>query len=295
MNRNILSLLLVLAGGAASAHVGIDPPVAETGVNWRGTVRVGHGCDAAATTAVELKMPSGVTAVSAQAKTGWNVALTPRQVTWTASQGQSLGPADSGDFPLELRVPAAAGPVWLTAIQRCGAASAEWSQVPAQGTSTEGMKAPAVLLQVMAPAEAAAWRMRPAVESAWARALLPGQPSSGAYMRITAKEPTQLVGVSSSAATATLHEMKLEGDVMRMRAIGAIELPVGKALELKPGGYHVMLQDPKQPLAAGGTVPLTLVFRNAKGIESRTDVKVPVLAQPPAGSGAAGAQAEHKH
>jgi copper(I)-binding protein len=67
---------------------------------------------------------------------------------------------------------------------------------------------------------------------------------------------------------------------------------VGRAFELKPGSYHVMLQELKEPLAAGSSVPLTLVFRNARGVESRTELRVPVAAQPPGGAAAAG---EHKH
>jgi periplasmic copper chaperone A len=129
------------------------------------------------------------------------------------------------------------------------------------------------------------------VESAWVRASVPGQQATGAFMRITAKEPTQLVGVSTPAAgVADVHEMKMEGDVMRMRPAGAIDLPAGKPFELKPGGYHLMLQDLKGPLKAGGTVPLTLVFRNAKGAETRMNLNVPVALAPPSM-----ASMDHKH
>src|SRR5438105_8591074 len=111
---------------------------------------------------------------------------------------------------------------------------------------------------------------QPAIDNAWARASVAGQQSTGMFMRITANEPTQLVGASSPAAgIAQVHRMKMEGDVMRMRPAGVIELPVGRAFELTPGGYHLMLQDLKKPLAPGSTVPVTLVFRNAKGVESR--------------------------
>jgi copper(I)-binding protein len=142
--------------------------------------------------------------------------------------------------------------------------------------------------------EMAAYDAMPAVEGAWVRASVPGQQATGAFMRITAKEPTQLVGVSSPVAgLVQVHEMKMEGDVMKMRPAGAIDLPVGHPLELKPGGYHVMMQALKQPLVAGTAVPLTLVFRNAKGVESRMDLRLPVSVQPPSGTPAAGA--EHKH
>ena len=91
----------------------------------------------------------------------------------------------------------------------------------------------------------------------------------------------QLVGVSTPVAgTAEVHEMKMDGDVMRMRAISKLDLPAGQTVELKPGGYHVMLMDLKQPLAPGSTVPLTLALRDAKGVESKLELKVPVAAAP---------------
>jgi hypothetical protein len=135
----------------------------------------------------------------------------------------------------------------------------------------------------MTSAEAAAWRERPSIEQAWVRATVPGQQATGAFMRITAKEPTQLVGVSSPVAgVAQVHEMKMEGNVMHMRPAGPVDLPVGRAFELNPGSYHVMLQDLKQPLQAGASVPITLVFRNAKGVETRLDVRAPVALAAPA-------------
>jgi periplasmic copper chaperone A len=119
----------------------------------------------------------------------------------------------------------------------------------------------------------------PAVEGAWVRATVAGQQATGAFMRITAKETMQLVGVSSPAAgVAELHEMKMEGDMMRMRAVDKLELPAGKLVELKPGGYHLMLQDLKKPLEAGTTVPVTLVLRNAKGAQSRMQLELSVQA-----------------
>jgi len=141
---------------------------------------------------------------------------------------------------------------------------------------------------------AAAQSTAPQVENAWVRASVPGQRATGAFMRITAKEATQLVGVASPAAgAAEVHEMKMEGDVMRMRPIAALDLPAGRPVDLKPGGLHLMLQDLRQPLAAGAKVPLTLVFRSAKGVESRLELQAPVSVQGPAA--AAGAHSHHKH
>ena len=135
------------------------------------------------------------------------------------------------------------------------------------------------------------------VEGAWARASVPGQKGTGAFMKLTALQGARLVGASSPAAGVTeVHEMKLDGDVMRMRAVPALDLPAGKAVELKPGGYHVMLLDLKAPLAKDSTVSLTLTFKDGKGVESKLDLTVPVATSAPgAQPGAAAAAHGHKH
>lgn len=131
------------------------------------------------------------------------------------------------------------------------------------------------------------------VDGAWARATVQGQKGTGAFMSLTAKDAIRLVGVSSPVAgVAEVHEMKMEGDVMKMRAVPALDLPAGKKVDLKPGGYHVMLMDLKAPLAKDSTIPVTLLFKDAKGVESRLELKLPVATAAP---GAAGGTAEHKH
>jgi copper(I)-binding protein len=121
------------------------------------------------------------------------------------------------------------------------------------------------------------------VKDAWVRTAVPGQKATGAFMTLTAKDGAKLVGASSPAAgLAEVHEMKMDGDIMKMRAVqGGLDLPAGKAIELKPGGYHVMLMDLKAALPKDGTVPLTLVFKDAKGMESKVELKVPVAAMAP--------------
>ena len=123
-----------------------------------------------------------------------------------------------------------------------------------------------------------------AVKNAWVRTSVPGQKASGAFMTLTAKDGTKLVSASSPVAgVVEIHEMKMDGDVMKMRAVaGGLDLPAGKAVELKPGGYHVMLMDLKTALPKDSTVPLTLVFKDAKGVESKLDLKVAVSAVAPA-------------
>ncbi|MDR7379923.1 copper(I)-binding protein [Rhodoferax ferrireducens] len=129
------------------------------------------------------------------------------------------------------------------------------------------------------------------VSNAWARTTVPGQKGSGAFMTLTAKEAARLVSVSTPVAgVAEVHEMKMEGDVMKMRALpGGLDLPAGKAVALTPGGYHIMLMDLKAALPKDSTIPLTLVFQDAKGVQSKQELKLPIATTAPAGT------AEHKH
>ena len=133
------------------------------------------------------------------------------------------------------------------------------------------------------------------VEGAWARATVQGQMGTGAFMSLTAKEGTTLIGVSSPiAGVAEVHEMKMEGDIMKMRAMPVLDLPAGKKVDLKPGGFHVMLMDLKAPLAKDSTVPMTLLFKNAQGVRSKLELKLPVSAVAPS-TVVGGPPAAHKH
>ena len=122
----------------------------------------------------------------------------------------------------------------------------------------------------------------PKVEGAWVRSTVAGQQGTGAFMKITARQPMQLIGVSSPVAgTAEVHEMKMEGDIMRMRQVAKVDLPAGRTVEFKPGGYHLMLMDLKQALKPGTAVPLTLVFRDANGVERKLELKAAVATRSP--------------
>lgn len=113
-----------------------------------------------------------------------------------------------------------------------------------------------------------------------APASLTAQAGSGAiYLSIMnhGAAADQLVAVATPAAqSAMLHEMKMEGDVMTMRALPALDIPAGATVDLKPGGTHIMLMGLKAPLKAGDTLALDLTF--AKG--GVVKVEVPVTAKP---------------
>jgi hypothetical protein len=117
------------------------------------------------------------------------------------------------------------------------------------------------------------------VKDAWVRGTVPQQKASGAFMQITSAQGGKLVAASSPVAgVVEVHEMAMEGTTMRMRAIPALELPAGKTVELKSGGYHVMLMDLKQQLKAGDTVPLALVVEGKDGKRETIEVRAPVRA-----------------
>jgi len=115
------------------------------------------------------------------------------------------------------------------------------------------------------------------VTQAWVSATVPQQRSTGAFMTITAASDARLVEVRSPAAgVVQIHEMKMEQDVMSMRAVPGVELPAGKAVALRPGGYHVMLLDLGGQLREGDSVPLTLVVEGSDGARQNIDVAAEV-------------------
>jgi copper(I)-binding protein len=117
------------------------------------------------------------------------------------------------------------------------------------------------------------------VKDAWVRGTVAQQKASGAFMHITSAKGGKLLEVSSPVAgVAEIHEMSMQGDMMRMRAVPALDLPAGKAVELKPGGYHLMLMDLKATLKPGDSVPLTLLVEDKDGKRETLQIKAPVRA-----------------
>ena len=121
------------------------------------------------------------------------------------------------------------------------------------------------------------------IENAYTRATVPGQMAAGGFMKIENKGAAdQLISASSPVAgEVQLHEMSMEGNVMKMRQVKDIAVPAGGAVELKPGGLHLMFMNIKAPLTAGQTVPVKLKFAKAGEVE----VKIPVNAMGQHGDG----------
>jgi copper(I)-binding protein len=107
------------------------------------------------------------------------------------------------------------------------------------------------------------------VADPWVRGTVSGQMATGAFMKLTSARDAKLIEARSPVAgVVEIHEMAIVDNVMRMRAVPALELPAGRTIELKPGGYHVMLMDLKEPMAEGRTVPVTLIVETAGRRES---------------------------
>ena len=112
---------------------------------------------------------------------------------------------------------------------------------------------------------------------AWARGTVPAQTATGVFVTLEASEGAKVVGVSSPAAkSAAIHASENHGGVMHMHEVDSLDLPAGRRVELKPGGYHVMLEGLARPLAAGDQVPLTFTIEDRRGKRTRLEVKAEV-------------------
>lgn len=108
----------------------------------------------------------------------------------------------------------------------------------------------------------------------WARASAGPVRNGAAYLTVhNAGDADSLVAISGDVAErAELHTHLMEGDVMKMRRVDAVEVPAGGTAALEPGSFHVMLIGLAQPLKEGESFPLTLTFRDAG--EVTVEVKV---------------------
>lgn len=133
------------------------------------------------------------------------------------------------------------------------------------------------------------------VKEAWVRATVPQQKATGAFMQVQSAKPARLVAASSPVAgVVEVHEMAMDNGVMRMRAVPGLDLPAGKAVDLKPGGFHVMLMDLKRQVKDGEQVPLTLSVQGADGKTERIEVQATVRGNAPA-AGHLMPHGNHKH
>ena len=287
----VASCAMATGAAASFSHVVLQPGPAVAGSAYDAAFRIGHACkDARSTTGLTVRLPRGFVLQDVPARAGWKIDIDRSgsgTVRWTADSLAQALPADQkSEFLLRGTLPATPGPLYFQALQTCDVGSADWAQLPT-GAAGEKLPFPAARLNVVAPGSTLV-----DASGAWVRAAVPGQSGTGGFMKLAAGAPLKLVAVATPVAgVAEVHEMKMDGDTMKMRAIPALELPARQTVELKPGGYHLMLMDLKQPVAAGASIPLTLTFEDARGAKSTLVVQAPVMNAP---EGEAGGHA-HKH
>jgi uncharacterized protein YcnI len=160
-------LTLLLVTTSTHAHIVLTEPKAIAGSYYKATLRVGHGCSGSATTGLAVQVPAGFQGAKPQPKAGW--AITTRQaklatpynshgktvtddvveLRWTAASKEMTLPDDQFDeFAFMGRLPSQVGPMWVKVLQICETGQNDWSEIPASGTSTRGLKSPAALLHV---------------------------------------------------------------------------------------------------------------------------------------------------
>lgn len=120
------------------------------------------------------------------------------------------------------------------------------------------------------------------VSDGWARPTVPGQEVAAVYMNVTSANDATLIKVESEIAVSVqIHNMSMDGSVMKMRELKKLALRAGKTVALAPGGSHLMMTQLKKPLRAGDSVPLTLTVLKADGSKGVIRVTVPVTGTAP--------------
>ena len=173
LKQLVAGALLAATAGASQAHAVLDKPQAPAGSSYQADVRIGHGCEGTATHTVTVQLPAGLRGAKPVPKAGWALSLRKAalaqpytshgktisedvvEISWTArTPDDRLQDAWVDQFSLRGQLPGQAGPLWFKVTQLCEQGRWDWVEVPASGTSTQGLKAPALLLEVQPAAPA---------------------------------------------------------------------------------------------------------------------------------------------
>lgn len=308
---------LSLVATPVLAHAVLERREAQAGSFYRAVVQITHGCGASPTRSVSVTVPDGAIGARPLAKPGWTIATRRgaygrtypfvhgsiaegvKEITWT---GGSL-PADQFDeftFSVMLSDDFKPGDtVRFPVDQICDTGAYHWNQVPTAGQDAHALAepAPAVLVTAATGGGMAAMAAPPAItvgdlriETPWMRATPGGARVAGGYVRITntGSVADRLVGASAPiAGHGEVHEMSMDGGVMKMRPVeGGLAIEPGATVELKPGGFHLMFMDLREPAKEGESVRGTLSFARAGTVEVAFTV---------GGLGAQGPASGHQH
>lgn len=261
-----VAALLATLAGPAFAHATVLPETAAIGETVNATFTITH-CDGAPTTEVQVKLPEGFTAIDPPEKPGWKSELGGHEVRWT---GGSVPEDEFAEFTVRGGVAGAEGGRVFPLTQLCAnGRSVAWTEIAAEGQEAHDLEHPAPVMQIRAGATVTVGTL--SLSGAFTRATLPAAKVGGGYVSITnnGTEGDRLVSAASaSAAKVGIHEMKMEGDQMKMgEKEGGVEIPAGQTVSLAPGGLHIMFMGLKAPFVEGETVPVTLTFEKAGPVE----------------------------
>jgi uncharacterized protein YcnI len=164
----VLALATSLTAVAALSHVVLDDTIAAAGAAYRAVLRVGHGCEGAATNSLSVTIPTGFVAAQPLVKSGWNITTkvgklaepyemhgtkiteSVQEITWTAKGAENALPnALADEFVFRVTTPKKPGTAWFKVIQGCEKGSLEWVEIPATGQSAHGLKSPAARLEIL--------------------------------------------------------------------------------------------------------------------------------------------------
>lgn len=307
----LVATALAAVSAPAFAHVSFEAAQANPNSTYKAVLRIPHGCAGQPTLKVRVRIPEGVVAVKPMPKAGWKLetakgayvrayqvhgeAVTEgvTDIVWTGS----LGDGYYDEFVFQARFTDAYQPgatVYFPVVQECEKSTEEWVQVPSAGEDPHKLASPAPGVKIVAAANAAPTALKIGaltIEQPWSRATPGGAKVGGGYVRITntGAESDRLIGGSfPGASRVEVHEMLLDGDIMRMKQVqGGLEIKPGATVELKPGAGHLMFMDLKEPLKEGQSLKGTLVFEKAGTVEVEYTVRGMGGAAPVAG--------EHKH
>ncbi|WP_011579731.1 MULTISPECIES: copper chaperone PCu(A)C [Chelativorans] len=316
-NLAISAAALAIFPSLATAHVSLEQQQAAPGT-YKAVLSIPHGCGGEPTISVRVELPEGFIDAKPVPKPGWSIAIEegnyaraydlhgnevssgPVAITWS---GGSLADEHYDEFAVRGRLAnvEAGQRLYFKTVQTCPSGGKNaWVEEPAPGQDPHALEYPAPFVTIAAAESAAEGHHHGAaaisagdvrISEPWARAMLPGQPTGGAYMTIRNEgaEPDRLLAVTSPAAgKVEIHMMEMKGEVMEMRPVeGGLEVPAGESVSLKPGGLHLMFFDVETPFAEGAEVPVTLEFEKA----GRVELSLPVL---PASTGRGGGGA-HQH
>lgn len=292
------SLLFV---NAAPAHVTLEKAEASPKSTYKAVFRVPHGCAQSATTAITVTIPEGVVAAKPMPKAGWKLEITkgayaksykyystelsngPKQITWS---GGSLPDDQYDEFTISVYLTDAIAVginVYFPVEQTCENGMSHWTAMTNEGESSKDGAEPAPSVKIVDTQQAAGGTGKDytlgdiVVSNPWARATPNGAKVGGGYVKITNNDhhPDQLIAATFERAGSTsLHEMKMEGDVMKMGELTTgVEIAPHGTLTLEPGKFHLMLMDLKAPLKEGDHIKGSLTFKKAGKMDVEFIVK----------------------